>query len=135
MLRKIIETKVIASTGGAGAGVVLSPFILWLLGVIVWHVPSDAAHAIAAVAAVPTPVVGIVGIIAIPGITFLSGYRAPHTDRTPAPAAPDAAPAIVDAAPAIVDAIKPEPSPAPAPVAPPATEAVPQLPAAPVLPV
>jgi hypothetical protein len=58
-----IESKVIAATAGSGAGAAISAFVLWLLGITVWHVPNSADLAGSAVAAVPTPVAGLIAIV------------------------------------------------------------------------
>lgn len=79
-----VEGKVYAATVGSGVGLVLGPFVLWLLGVLFWNVPSDAAHAEAAIGAVPFPVNGIIILAIGSGITFLAGYKTKHTPR-PAP--------------------------------------------------
>jgi hypothetical protein len=72
-VRAPIETKVVAATAGAAVG----EFVLWLLGVTVWHVSSAADHASQAVGAVPTPVSALI----LMGATALAGYFAPHTPR------------------------------------------------------
>lgn len=79
---KNIETKVIAATAGSGAGAAIGTFLLWLLGVTLWHASGSATAAANAVAAVPQPVADLVPIIlsAIGG--FVGGYLAPHTVRT-----------------------------------------------------
>jgi hypothetical protein len=56
-------------------------FILWLLGVILWHVSSAAGSAAAAIAAVPAPVSDVL-ILGIPALcAAMGGYLAPHTSR------------------------------------------------------
>jgi hypothetical protein len=82
-----IETKVVAATGGSIAATAVTPFILWLLGVNVWHASSTAGHAVDAVAAVPPPVSGLVLFVVSAAVTALAGYWAPHTSR-PAPLPP-----------------------------------------------
>ncbi len=76
-----IEGKVWAATVGTGAGAMVSGFIVWLLGVVVWQSPFTAAGATQAVASVPSPVVGIVGLVITVGAAFLGGYWAKHTPR------------------------------------------------------
>lgn len=90
---KVLETKVVAATAGAGAGASLAGFVLWLLGVLVWGADSNAANAQAAIAAVPAPVGVMVGILVTIGGTFIAGYAAPHTSRTQ----PTADPAVEEA--------------------------------------
>lgn len=80
-MRSPIETKVITAATGSGLASAAGTFILWLLGVVLWHVPDTAGHAAEALGAVPTPVAAVVGICVTVGGTFLAGYVAPHTDR------------------------------------------------------
>lgn len=86
-----VESKVYAATIGTGAGAVVAAFVIWLLGVIIWHAPFTSVGATEAAAAVPAPVTGIVALAITVGGTFLGGYRAKHTPRPPEPPAPDAA--------------------------------------------
>lgn len=76
-----IETKVWAAlVGGAGGGVFVT-FVLWLLGILFWHVPAAAASASASVAAVPEPIANVL-LLAVPAISAaIAGYVAPHTSR------------------------------------------------------
>jgi len=76
-----IESKVIAATGGSGAGAVLASFVLWLLGVTVWHVGFAADKAEQAVAAVPSPVAGLILLIVSALGALGAGYAAPHTHQ------------------------------------------------------
>jgi len=76
-----IESKVIAATGGSGAGAVLASFVLWLLGVTVWHVGFAADKAEQAVAAVPSPVAGLILLIVSALGALGAGYAAPHTSQ------------------------------------------------------
>jgi hypothetical protein len=69
-----IESKVYA---GAGGGAVVSPLILWLLGVLFWGQPADALHAVQAISAVPAPVAVFVTAL----VAGLAGWLAPHTNR------------------------------------------------------
>ena len=76
-----IEAKVIAAIAGGGLGGAIGQFLLWLLGVLVWHASSSADKATAATAAVPGPVsMLLVALIAAVG-AGLAGYMAPHTPR------------------------------------------------------
>lgn len=76
-----IETKVVAAAAGGGVGGALGPFILWLLGVLVWHVSDAADSASQAMAAVPTPIAALI-LAGLPaGLAWAAGYRAPHTAR------------------------------------------------------
>lgn len=85
MVRAPIETKVVAATAGSVAGTAVGGFILWLLGVTVWHVSSAAEHAPQAVAAVPGPVSALLLFVIGAVGTAVGGYVAPHTPRVPAP--------------------------------------------------
>jgi hypothetical protein len=86
---KQFEAKVIAAAiGGGGLSGAVSPFFLWLLGVLVWHVSDTTDKAGAAIAAVPEPVSALlVGVMAAIG-AGLAGYWAPHTS-TSAPVVAD----------------------------------------------
>lgn len=78
----LVESKVVSATGGAGAGAVVSSFIVWLLGVSVWHVSDAASKAGDAIAAVPTPVSGLVFIVISASAAFAAGWLTPHTATT-----------------------------------------------------
>lgn len=76
-----IETKVIAAGAGGLAAGEFSRFVVWLLGVVLWHQPDTALKAGEAIAAVPGPVAALVPP-ALGGVcAFLAGYVAPHTSR------------------------------------------------------
>jgi hypothetical protein len=75
-----VEGKVSAGAQGTAAGMALYGFLLWLLGITVWGVPADAAHAVAAAAAVPAPVIGLLALLPV-GLGYLCGYRAKHSPR------------------------------------------------------
>jgi hypothetical protein len=100
-MSKILETKVAAATIAGGAGGALATFILWALGVLVWHAPSVAGSADLATAAVPAPVTGVILTLLPAGLALLAGWLAPHTTRpdlTPvvtAPASPATALGLV----------------------------------------
>jgi hypothetical protein len=64
-----VETKVITSTGGAGAGAIVAQFIDYLLGDTVYH------HT------VPGPVVALVTLVCAAGAAVIAGYWAPHTPK------------------------------------------------------
>lgn len=78
---KNIEQKVLAAVIGSGIGAALSQFLIWLLGVLVWHAPGGAEGATAAMAAVPGPVTGLVTAVFVVVGTFILAYRAEHTAR------------------------------------------------------
>lgn len=77
-----LETKVLAAGAGAGAGSIISGFIIWVLGVLVWHQSYVAANAVHAAEQVPLPVAGLVGLFITVGSTVFAGYSAPHTFRS-----------------------------------------------------
>lgn len=81
MTGKAPETKVVAAAAGGGVAAAAKDFILWLLGVTVWHAPNTAANAGTAVAAVPAPVATLTGVLLTAALVFISGYAAPHTAR------------------------------------------------------
>lgn len=80
---KPIETKVIASLSGAGAGAAFSQFLLWMLGVTVWDAPNSAGSAVDAVAAVPSPVAVLISVVVSAVAAGVSGWLAPHTPNAP----------------------------------------------------
>lgn len=79
--REPVETKVVAATGAAAGGSVLSAFLVWLLGVTVWSAPDDAGHAAKAVLAVPFPVSALVLLAVTSAATWAGGYLAHHSPR------------------------------------------------------
>lgn len=82
----VVESKVIAATGGAVAsGGVVSTFVLWAMGVAFWGAPGAAGSASDAIAAVPGPIIGLVTAVVGGVITFVSGYYAPHTPKQDVP--------------------------------------------------
>ena len=93
-MSRIIESKVAVAAAGGGVGGVLASFLLWLSGVVFWHVPASADAADKAIAAVPAPVSGVILTVLPAALSLLAGYLAPHTKRpdlTPAePPAPSA---------------------------------------------
>lgn len=64
-----VERKVIAATGGATAGTIVSEFALYLADEIWW--PGDEA-------VVPLPVAAFVNLVVIAGLTWITGYLARH---------------------------------------------------------
>lgn len=102
-MAKIIETKVVVGAAAGGIGGALGSFLLWLLGVTIWHAPAAAGSADAATAAVPAPVAGLLLTVLPAVLALIGGWLAPHTHRpdleTPVPElAPPAAPAAVTTA-------------------------------------
>lgn len=66
-----IEPKVIAATIASGASAAtLLPFVLWLLGAVLFHG-----------AAVPSQVQAFAGLVITGGCTLAAGYRARHVNR------------------------------------------------------
>lgn len=65
-----VESKVIAGTLGAGAGQVITAFVVWLLDAFAFT-RGD----------VPIPVVAFVGLVITTGLAFAAAYSAPHTPR------------------------------------------------------
>jgi hypothetical protein len=78
-----IETKVIAAPLGTTIGLTVGAFIVWLLGVLIWHAPDTADHASFATASVPGPVQALVVFVLGLAGTAIAGYLAPHTPRPP----------------------------------------------------
>lgn len=64
-----VERKVYASTIGAGAGLTVSEFALWIVDRIWW--PADNAD-------VPLPVAGFVSLVTTVAFTFIAGWLAKH---------------------------------------------------------
>jgi hypothetical protein len=76
-----IESKVYGATIGAAAGTAVSSLVLWLVGVLIFEGPHDAAHNAQAIAAVPEAVATFLRLIAAGGTAFAGGYLARHTSR------------------------------------------------------
>jgi len=83
-----VEFKVVAGTSGAGAGFILSQFILWLLGCWAWGASWAADKAVDAIAAVPQPAAEMIGLVVTVIGAYVFGWLAPHTSR-PVPPPPD----------------------------------------------
>lgn len=64
-----VERKVYAGAIGAGAGLTVSNFCLWIVDRIWW--PSESVD-------IPLPVADFVGLLATVGFAFLAGYLAKH---------------------------------------------------------
>lgn len=79
--KRKVEAKAIAAPVGGSLGGALTSFILWLLGVLVWHVPSASSSAGDAIAAVPWPVTALLVIIIPGGLAYVAAWLAPHTPR------------------------------------------------------
>lgn len=90
-LTNVLETKVVAGAAGAGLGGVSTSFIVWLLGVLIWHASPSALSAGSALTAVPTPVSLLIGALVAAAGSFIAAYRAPHTSRSPGAHSADAA--------------------------------------------
>jgi hypothetical protein len=91
-----VETKVIAAIAGGGLGGAIGQFLLWLLGVFVWHASDAADKATEATAAVPGPVSVLLVALVAAGGAGLAGYAAPHTPRV---APSDGGPGIMSVSP------------------------------------
>jgi hypothetical protein len=66
-----VETKVVAATGGGGAGAIIGEFVLYLLSITAYD----------SMAAIPQPVqiLVVTGCSAV--AAYLSGWLAPHSSR------------------------------------------------------
>lgn len=73
--RQPAEAKVKMATVGAGAGAVVSNFLIWLLDQAMWNGDADPA--------VPFPVAAFVALAVTAGLTYAAGWQAPHTPRSP----------------------------------------------------
>jgi hypothetical protein len=93
--RAPVETKVVAGAAGAGAGAVISQFVVWLMGCWAWGASWDASKAVDAVAAVPAPVADLVFLTITVIGAWIAGYKAPHTHRTPPVVDPPPVPPLV----------------------------------------
>jgi hypothetical protein len=92
--RAPVEFKVVAGTSGAGAGFVVSQFVLWLLGGWVWGASWTSNAGIDAIAAVPQPAAEMIGLVVTVIGAYVFGWLAPHTSR-PVPLPPDPVPTPV----------------------------------------
>lgn len=63
-----VERKVIAGTLGAGAGTIVSDFVLWGIDEL-WFPGAQE---------LPTPVAAFASFVVITGLAFLSGFMARH---------------------------------------------------------
>lgn len=64
-----VERKVYAGAIGAGAGLTVSNFALWIVDRIWW--PSDAVE-------IPLPVADFVSLLTTVGFAFVAGWLAKH---------------------------------------------------------
>lgn len=89
-----VEFKVVAGTAGAGAGFVVSQFVLWLLGCWAWGASWTAGKAVDAVTAVPKPAGDMIALTVTVVGAYVFGWLAPHTHRPlePAPVVADPPP-------------------------------------------
>jgi hypothetical protein len=76
-----IEGKVWGATAGGTAGSIVASFVLWVLGVTLFGVSTDALSATEAISAVPWPIIGLVGLGITVGATFFGGWLTKHTPR------------------------------------------------------
>lgn len=68
-MNRPVERKVYASTIGAGAGLTVSNFVLWIVDKIWW--PDPAVD-------IPLPVSAFAELVVTTGLAFLAGYFAKH---------------------------------------------------------
>jgi hypothetical protein len=78
-----ISPKVWAAAIGAGAGTILSTFLLWLLGAGIFHGGWSADRVDNAIAAVPTPLSLFVGLLVTLGLTAIGAYAKTDPERLP----------------------------------------------------
>lgn len=76
-----VSPKVIAASAGAGAGGVISTFVLWLLGVTYWHEPNGADNVAKALAAVPSPVAAIITLVIGALVAAVAGWTVTDPNR------------------------------------------------------
>lgn len=69
MSNRPVERKVYAATIGAGAGLTVSDFALWVVDRVWWPAETDI---------VPLPVAGFVNLIVTVAFTFGAGWLAKH---------------------------------------------------------
>lgn len=76
-----LETKVWAGAAGFLGGGQVGVFLVWLLGVLVWHAPNTADQADTAIRAVPWPAAELVPLFlaALTGVT--AAYKAPASNH------------------------------------------------------
>ena len=70
----VVEPKTKAATAGAGAGAIVSAFVLWLLDELIWDGADNPPE-------VPLPVSALVALIVTGAVTFISSYYARHVNR------------------------------------------------------
>lgn len=87
-----VEFKVVAGASGAGAGFVVSQFVLWLLGCWAWGASWSANDAVDAIAAVPRPAAEMIALVITVASGFFFGWLAPHTHLPPPDPEPTPAP-------------------------------------------
>lgn len=73
-LSSLVSPKVVAAGAGAGAGSILSSFVVWLVGVLVFGGSPAASAVEATTAAVPLPVVALVGLVLTLAGALIPGY-------------------------------------------------------------
>ncbi len=76
-----ISPKIVAASAGAGAGAVVSTLILWIIGVVAYHIPADAESVSAAVAAVPSPITAAIGLLLVIAGAAIPGYQTTDPNR------------------------------------------------------
>jgi hypothetical protein len=83
-----IESKVVAAATGSGVGAAAGTFVLWVMGITIWHVPNTADRAAEAVGAIPSPVSTLVLVVIAAIGSAVGGWLAPHTHLRPPPSEP-----------------------------------------------
>jgi len=78
-----ISPKVWSAGIGAGAGTIISTFLLWLLGAFLFRAGSSADRVDNAIAAVPSPLAAVVVLAVTVGLTLLGAYVKTDPERLP----------------------------------------------------
>jgi hypothetical protein len=81
--RNPISPKLYAAAIGAGAGTILSTFLLWLIGASAFDAGWDADSVDNAIVAVPTPLALVVGLVITLGLTALGAWAQADPERLP----------------------------------------------------
>lgn len=68
-----VEPKVKGAVLGAGAGVILTDFLVWSADELWWN-GTEAPE-------VPIPVAGLIGLVVTAGLAFAGGFLARHVNR------------------------------------------------------
>lgn len=71
--KKAIEPKTKAGTAGAGAGAIVSAFLIWGADELWWNGGAEPQ--------VPFEVSALIGLVVTSGMTFAAAYFARHVNR------------------------------------------------------